>query len=184
MALSMEANAADNPNWNQAMNGPEAEGYWKAMELELEMLISKNAWVVVKRTPGMKVIPSTWAFKCKRFPDSLVRKLKSRFCVRGDCQIDGADVFNTYAPVMSWTTIRLLLILSVVLDLATKQVDYTVAFVQAELNEGEQVYVEMPRGFRQAGQILQLQRALYGLKQSPRTWFDHLKHKLKTVGFK
>jgi hypothetical protein len=63
-------------------------------------------------------------------------------------------------------------------------VDYTAAFVQAELNEGEQVYVEMPRGFRQAGHVLQLRRALYGLKQSPRTWFDHLKLKLETVGFK
>jgi hypothetical protein len=31
MALSMKANAADNLNWNQATNGPEAEGYWKAM---------------------------------------------------------------------------------------------------------------------------------------------------------
>jgi hypothetical protein len=77
MALSMKANAAYNPHWDQAMNSPEAEGYWKAMELELETLISKNAWVVVERTPGMKVIPSTWAFNCKRFLNGLVRKLKS-----------------------------------------------------------------------------------------------------------
>jgi hypothetical protein len=105
MALSMKANAADNPNWNQAMNGPESKGYWRAMELELETLISKNAWVVVERTSNMMVLPSTWAFKCKRFPDGLVRKLKSRFCVRGDCQIDGVDVFDTYTPVVSWTTI-------------------------------------------------------------------------------
>jgi hypothetical protein len=77
MALSMKANATDNANWNQAMNGPEAEGYRKAMEIELETLISKNAWVVFKQTPDMKVLPSTWAFKCKRFQDGLVRKLKS-----------------------------------------------------------------------------------------------------------
>jgi hypothetical protein len=111
--------------------------HWKAMEIELETLISKNEWVVVKRTPDMKVLPSTWAFKCKRFPDGLVQKLKSQFCVRGDCQIDGTDVFDTYAPVLSWTTIHLLLILSVALALANKHVDYTAAFVQAELDEGE-----------------------------------------------
>jgi hypothetical protein len=116
----------------------------RLLELELEMLISKNAWVIVEQTPGMKVIPSTRAFKCKRFPDGLVRKLKSRFCIHSDCQIDGVNVFDAYAPVMSWTTIRLLLILSVVLNLATKQVDYMAAFFQAKLNEGEQVYVEMP----------------------------------------
>jgi hypothetical protein len=32
----------------------------------------------------MKVIPSTWAFKCTRFPDGLFRKLKSRFCFCGN----------------------------------------------------------------------------------------------------
>lgn len=126
----------------------------------------------------MNVLPSVWAFKCKRFPDGLVRKLKARFCVRGDCQIDGVDVFDTFAPVVSWTTVRLLLILSVVLKLSTTQVDYTAAFVQAPLGEHEEVFVEMPRGFKVAGKVLQLKRALYGLKQSPKTWFEHLRSKL------
>lgn len=126
----------------------------------------------------MNVLPSVWAFKCKRFPDGLVRKLKARFCVRGDCQIDGVDVFDTFAPVVSWTTVRLLLILSVVLGLSTAQVDYTAAFVQAPLGEGEEVFVEMPRGFKESGKVLQLKRALYGLKQSPKTWFEHLRSKL------
>jgi Reverse transcriptase (RNA-dependent DNA polymerase) len=133
----------------------------------------------------MHVLPSVWAFKCKRFPDGLVRKLKARFCVRGDCQIDGVDVFDTFAPVVSWQTVRLLLILSVVLALATMQVDYTAAFVQAELGEHEEVFVEMPRGFREEGKVLRLKRALYGLKQSPKTWFEHLRSKLmEECGFK
>jgi hypothetical protein len=160
------------------MNGVESEGYWKAMETELETLLGKYAWVVLDWEDDMNVLPSTWAFKCKRFPDGLVRKLKARFCVRGDCQIDGVDVFDTYAPVVSWTTVRLLLILSVVLGLSTKQVDYTAAFVQAELDDDEHIYVEMPRGFKEKGKVLKLKRALYGLRQSPRTWFEHLKHKL------
>jgi hypothetical protein len=124
LALTMKANAMDTPNWNQAMNGLESDGYWQAMELELETLTGKEAWTEVDREAHMNVLPSTWAFKCKRFPDGLVRKLKARFCVRGDCQIDNVDVFDTYAPVVSWTTLRLLLILSVVLSLATQQVDY------------------------------------------------------------
>jgi Reverse transcriptase (RNA-dependent DNA polymerase) len=178
LALSMKANALDNPNWYQAMNGTESDGYWAAMEIEMETLIVKNAWVVLDREERMHVLPSVWAFKCKRFPDGLVRKLKARFCVRGDCQIDGVDVFDTFAPVVSWQTVRLLLILSVVLALATMQVDYTAAFVQAELGEHEEVFVEMPRGFKEEGKVLRLKRALYGLKQSPKTWFEHLRSKL------
>ena len=152
----MKANALDNPNGFQAMNGPESEGYWAAIEAEMETLLGKNAWVILDREERMNVLPSVWAFKCKRFPDGLVRKLKARFCVRGDCQIDGIDVFDTFAPVVSWQTVRLLLILSIVLGLATTQVDYTAAFVQAELGAHEEVFVEMPRGFKEQGKVLRL----------------------------
>jgi hypothetical protein len=91
----MKANALDNPNWYQAMNGTEQDGYWAAMESEMEALIVKNAWVILDREERMLVLPSVWAFKCKCFPDGLVRKLKARFCVQGDCQIDGIDVCLT-----------------------------------------------------------------------------------------
>jgi hypothetical protein len=167
MALMMKANAEDSPNWGQAMNGPKKDGYQHAMDMEMDILQEKEAWEEVDRTPDMNVIPSTWAFHCKRFPDGLIRKLKARFCVRGDCQKEGVDFFDTYAPVVSWTTVRLLLIISIVLGLATKQVDYTAAFVQAKLDEDEEVYVAMPRGYAKLGKVLKLKRALYSLKQSP-----------------
>jgi hypothetical protein len=123
MSLAAKANAEDNPNWNQAMNGPDKAGYWKACKKEIDTLLSKEAWEEVDRQEWMNVLPSTWAFKCKRFPDGLVQKLKARFCVRGDMQVEGVDYFNTFAPVVNWTTIRSMLIVSVILGLATKQVD-------------------------------------------------------------
>ena len=36
MALALKANAEDNPTWEQAMNGPDRDGYWTAAEEELE----------------------------------------------------------------------------------------------------------------------------------------------------
>ena len=41
-ALGVKANSADTPNWYQAMNGPLADGYWKAMEAEIKTLEDKN----------------------------------------------------------------------------------------------------------------------------------------------
>ena len=178
LALSMKANSADTPNWHQAMNGPLSEGYMEAMDKEISTLTEKNSWEIVDRKPSMNVLPSTWAFKCKRFPDGSVRKLKARFCVRGDKQKEGVDYFETYAPVVSWETIRMLLVLSIKLGLKTKQVDYTAAFVQSTIKE--EVYVELPKGFPQKGnKVLKLLRCLYGLKQAPRNWFLHLKEKLE-----
>eukprot|EP00957_Ditylum_brightwellii_P014570 1097699-Ditylum_brightwellii.AAC.1 len=85
----------------------------------------------VRRT----ITESTWAFKVKQFLDGLVKKHKTRLCVRGDQQVKGIDYFETYAPVVPWSTIRTVMTLVVNLGLKLQQVDYTNAFVQAELLE-------------------------------------------------
>ncbi len=95
------------------------------------------------------VITSTWALKCNRYPDGLIKKFKARFCARGDQQIEGIDFFETYAPVVQWTTIRLMFILEILLGLKLKQGDITCAFLHADLEPGENIYVDMPLGFSQ-----------------------------------
>ena len=45
------------------------------------------------------------------------------------------------------------------------------------------VYVEIPRGFREEGMVLKLKKSLYGLRQSPRNFFEHLRKQLKQAGF-
>jgi len=45
--------------------------------------------------------------------------------------VEGNAFFETFAPVV---TVCLMLILSVILDLATKQVDYTAAFLHAPID--------------------------------------------------
>ena len=42
--------------------------------------------------------------------------------------------FDTFAPVINWTTVRLMLILTLILNLSTCQVDYTAAFVHSPIN--------------------------------------------------
>ena len=182
LILAVRANSLDTPNWHQAMSGPDADGYWEAMEQEINTLVSMDAWEEVPFSNEYNVLDSTWAFKCKRYPDGRVKKLKARFCVRGDQQIEGIDFFETFAPVVQWSTIRLLLVLSQCLGFATAQVDYTAAFVQATINED--VFVQMPKGFRKSGTVLKLRRSLYGLRQSPRNFFNHLKENLQSSTLK
>jgi hypothetical protein len=45
------------------------------------------------------------------------------------------------------------------------------------------VYLELPKGFKQAGKVFRLKKSLYGLRHSPRKWFLHLKEKFAQVGF-
>jgi hypothetical protein len=195
--FSVKANTDDNPNWGQAMNGPLAEGYWQACIKKYEILVKMDVWDKVKREGWMNILPGTWAFKCKRFPDGLVQKLKARFCVMGNHQVENVDYFEMFAPVVNWNTVRILLTMSQLLRLATKQVDYTAAFVHAPLDkppnydemtdlekEHSGVYIEMPRGFAEerSGKVLKLNKSFYGLKQSLRNFFLCLKGNLEAVG--
>jgi hypothetical protein len=179
--LATKANAEDNPTWDEAMNGPFSQGFREACKREFDTLEKKNCWDVVDRPKDRSIVSSTWVFKIKRYPDGSLRKLKARFCARGFEQIEGVDYTETFAPVVNWTTVRFLLMMSILLGLETKQVDYVAAFVQADIDTT--VYVEMPRGFAQQGKVLKLKKSLYGLKQSPRNHFNNLSAKLKALGF-
>ena len=92
----------------------------------------------------MTVRSSTWAFKLKRHPDCLIKNFKASFCARGDMQLEGIDFFETYAPVIQWATVRLMLILEVLLGLKSKQGYVTAAFLHANLGEDEKVFGDMP----------------------------------------
>ena len=74
------------------------------------------------------------------------------------------------------------------MGLATKQVDYTAAFVHAdidlppdhnELSDKDKsetgVFVETARGFTEPGKVYKLKKSLYGLCQSPKIFFRFLK---------
>ena len=129
-------------------------------------------------------MPSTWAFCHKCFPDGSICKLKAHLCVHGDCQTYDVDYFESYAPVMQWTTVRLIVIFSSVLNWTTIQTDYTNAFAQANLTEED--YIELPKDFsaKQDGDfVLQLNKCLYGLCQAPLSWYEHLRTNLEQHGF-
>ena len=104
----------------------------------------------------------------------MIKKFKASFCARGDHQLQGIDFFETYAPVVQWTLVRMMLILEILINLKSKQGNVTAAFIHANLGPEEKVFVEMPLGFRQKGKVLWLKKTLYGLRQSPYEFWKYL----------
>jgi len=72
------ASKADNPSWCEATRGKFDGEYWKVMKLEIAPLEAIEAWSVIDRFDH-RVIASTWAFKCKRYPDGLIKSSKHVF---------------------------------------------------------------------------------------------------------
>ena len=99
-------------------------------------------------------------------------------------QLKEIHFFETCAPVVQWTTVRLMFILEVLLGLKSKQGDMTVAFIHANLGEDKKVFVDMPQGFEVKGkngknQVLKLREKIYGLRQIPRSLWKYMTSKME-----
>ena len=74
----------------------------------------------------------------------------------------------------------MLIVLAVRWDLEIRQLDAVNAFPNSELDE--EVYVELPDGYKLPGKVGHLLRALYGLRRSPLLWQKLLSSALSELG--
>jgi hypothetical protein len=188
-AYAVSKSDPDTLMYHEAMADCDRLQWLASMDAEIDELQQMDTWIVVERSAvpmGVRVTPSTWTFKRKRFPDGRLMKHKGRFLVRGDLQVLGENVSETYSPVVAWSTIRTVLTLSMTLGLKTRCVDFKNAFVHAQLDLSEQRYLEPPKGYRDKNGrdvVLHLQRSLYGSRDAPRKFYDCLSESMINLGF-
>lgn len=102
----------------------------------------------------------------------------------------GIHYTDTYAPVVSWSTVRLILTLTALFNFKCRQIDFDQAFTQAALDTP--IYMALPDGWHHTDDngtpyVMKLNKNLYGTKQAAHTWFLHLRNVLignKGLGFK
>src|SRR4051812_39743235 len=74
------------------------------------------------------------------------------------------------------SSIHILLSITINRDWTLRQLDVKNAFLYGDLTEA--VFMEQPPGYVVQGEklVCRLKKAIYGLKQSPRTWFEKFSH--------
>ena len=116
------------------------QGWLEAAVNEISALEAKGTWEEVDILQAeSKILPGTWVFCHKHMPDGMVSKLKARYCIRGDLQ---EGKFDTHAQVISWSSIRVFLVLSITLKWHTCTIDFSNAFIQAKLDAP--VWIHLP----------------------------------------
>ena len=149
------------------------------MQHEFQALEKNQTWTLVPYDPGMKVVTNRWVFRLKHNPDGTVNRYKARLVARGFQQLPGLDFSETYSPVIKPSTIRIIFTLAALHAWPIHQVDVNNAFLHGTLNE--QVFMQQPPGFINSSfpsHVCLLNKAIYGLRQAPRAWFDTLKDSL------
>jgi hypothetical protein len=165
--------ALDDSRWKEAMNE------------EMKALQKNSTWEVVDLPKGKIPVGCRWVFTIKYKADGTIERCKARLVAKGYTQTYGIDYMETFSPVAKINTVRILLSLAVNLDWPLHQFDVKNAFLQGTLQE--EVYMELPPGCKQQTegnkQVCRLRKSLYGLKQSPRAWFERFTNFMKTVGY-
>ena len=155
----------------------------KAMDLEYENLIFSDIGLLdlIPRQPGMKVVDSKWVLTSKHHNDGSIG-FKARLCTRGFRQTHGIDYFETFAPTLKYTSLRIILAIVAAENLELHVIDIKAAFLNANLNET--VYLAQPEEFideSHRNYVIKLKKPLYGLKQAPREWYKMVREYFEKV---
>jgi hypothetical protein len=157
-----------------------------------EEMRSMERFGVYNRVPksaakGRQVLGCGWVYKRKVNKLGEVCRYRGRLVARGCSQrpFDSFDPNHTYSPVCHKDSLRLFLSVCAAESLEVRKCDVTAAFLQADLKET--IFMRMPPGY--AGTIdgeeaiMELKRAVYGLKQASASFYDAMDSHLKSKGF-
>jgi hypothetical protein len=181
--ISFAANKSDpdTMHYGQAMRADDAPEFKKAMLDEVNAHTSKGHWELWEKSKvpaNQKVLSAVWAFKRKRRIDTReVYKYKARINAHGGQQTHGVNYWETHSPVVNWYSIRLCLTMVLLHGWKTRQLDFVLAFPQADVECD--IFIELPRGVvfpgaHRSTHCLKLIKNLYGTKQAGRVWNQHL----------
>ena len=192
----------------QAVSGPDAEEWYRAMADEVKSIIKNDAWELVERPNDREVIGSRMVLRNKYKPDGKLERREARIVARGFAQRPGVHFNQTFAPVARLGSIRLLVALAAEYGMSIRQFDVTTAYLNGVIEE--EVFMETPNFLAEAleniiqternsskigirakrmqkdlesgDKVCLLKKSLYGLRQTGRSWHVKLDGVLKRLG--
>jgi hypothetical protein len=155
----------------------------EAVIKEVNGHIDNNHWKLIPHTEvpeGTEVVPSVWAMQRKQdLTMERVTKRKARLNLHGGKQEFGTNYYKTYAPMVTWFVIQLLIVFGILFNWALCQVDFAMAYPQAPIKMD--MYMELPTGIHtkhgnSKDHVLKLLANIYGQKQADCMWNSYSCH--------
>ncbi|GJW05386.1 putative ribonuclease H-like domain-containing protein [Tanacetum coccineum] len=166
---------------SQALRDP---AWVEAMQEELLQFKLQKVWILVDLPKGHRAIGTKWVYRNKKDERGIVIRNKARLVAQGHTQEEGIDYDEVFAPVARIEAIRIFLAYASYMGFMVYQMDVKSAFLYGQIEE--EVYVCQPPGFEDPdhpNKVYKVVKALYGLHQAPRAWYDTLANYLLCNGF-
>ncbi|GJU07143.1 putative ribonuclease H-like domain-containing protein [Tanacetum coccineum] len=132
-------------------------------------------WTLVDLHNGKRSIGTKWVFRNKKDERGIVIRNKARLVVQGYTQEKGIDYDEVFAPVARIEAIRLFFAYASFMGFIVYQIDMKSALLYGTIKE--EVYLCQPPGFEDPhfpDKVYKVEKALYGLHQVPRAWYETL----------
>jgi hypothetical protein len=176
---------------HQALCQPNSKEFVEAVIKEVNGHVNNDHLKLIPHMEvpeGTEVIPLVWAMQLKwDLTTGKVTKHKARLNLHGGKQEFGTNYYKTYAPVVTWFAIQLLIVFGILFDWALHQVDFLMAYPQVSIEMD--MYMELPTGIHtkhrnSKDHVLKLLANIYGQKQAGCVWNSYLVTKLREINFK
>ncbi|GKC38031.1 putative ribonuclease H-like domain-containing protein [Tanacetum coccineum] len=118
-------------------------------------------------------IGTKWVFRNKKDERGIIVRNKARLVAQGFTLEEGIDYYEVFAHVARIEAIRLFLAYTSFIGFIVYQMDVKSAFLYGTIYE--EVYVCQPLGFEDPqfpDKVYKVEKALYGLHQAPRAWYE------------
>nr|GFB21474.1 retrovirus-related Pol polyprotein from transposon TNT 1-94 [Tanacetum cinerariifolium] len=130
------------------------------------------------------VINMKWLWKSKRYEENTVIRNKACLVAKGYNQQEGINFEESFAPIARLEVVWLFVAYAAHKSFPVYQMDFKTSFLNGPLKE--EVYINQPDGFVDLyhhDKVYRQKKALYGLRQAPRAWYDELFNFLVSKGF-
>ncbi|KAG8488952.1 hypothetical protein CXB51_016966 [Gossypium anomalum] len=105
------------------------------MKDEYKSMQDNKVWELVPLPEGAKPIGCKWIFKTKKDANGNVERYKARLIAKGYTQKEGIDFTETFSPVSSKDSFRIIMALVAHFDLELHQMDVKTAFLNGDIEE-------------------------------------------------
>nr|GEU86278.1 putative ribonuclease H-like domain-containing protein [Tanacetum cinerariifolium] len=151
---------------------------------ELLQFKIQKVWVLVDLPHRKRAIGTKWVYMNKKDERGIVVRNKARLVAQGYTQEEGIDYEEVFAPIARIEAIRLFLAYASFMGFMVYQMDVKSVFLYGTIEE--EVYVCQPSRFEDPDhpdKVYIVVKAIYGLHQAPRAWYEALANYLLENGF-
>nr|GEV90890.1 putative ribonuclease H-like domain-containing protein [Tanacetum cinerariifolium] len=163
--VSTSSHDADMPNLEDYTHSDDAD----------DVGAEAKVWILVDLPYGKREIGTKWVYRNKKDERGIVVRNKARLVAQGHTQEESIDYEEVFAPVARIEAIRLFLAYASFMGFLVYQMDIKSAFIYGTVEE--EVYVCQPPGFEDPeypDKVYKVVKALYGLHQAPKAWYETL----------